>query len=232
MSGLKGWIASEKEKISGLTFTKKAEYIWEYYKLWIIGIVSFLAIGIFFIVRITTNVPDDWFYLTIANTRAEVGTDSRLWQEYVDFTGYDLKEKKVEFNDESYFDYTVNHARGNSYYEVFVAVTDAGILDAVTMEPEALTSLGESGRLMDLNREECSSIREKYGDRFLYAQPIDETYSTETVPVGINISDSILMTKYNVYTDGCALGIGAYSSNIDAVEQFLDFIFREVEPDA
>jgi hypothetical protein len=44
--------------------------------------------------------------------------------------------------------------------------------------------------------------------------------------VGIDISDSILMTRYHLYADGCALGIGAQSSNIDAVEKFLEYIYR------
>ena len=111
-------------------------------------------------------------------------------------------------------------------------MTDAGTLDAVTMEPEALTSLGESGRLLDLNRDECASIRAKYQDRFLYALPYDTEYSTEPVPVGIDISDSILMTKYHLYPEGCALGIGAQSNNLQAVERFLDYIYEGVDEGA
>jgi hypothetical protein len=57
--------------------------------------------------------------------------------------------------------------------------------------------------------------------------PYDEEYGEDQVPVGIDISDSILMTKYNLYPDSCALGIGAYSEHLDAVEQFLDYIFEE-----
>jgi hypothetical protein len=47
------------------------------------------------------------------------------------------------------------------------------------------------------------------------------------VPVGIDISDSILMSEYHLYSDGCALGIGAQSSNIDAVQKFLEYIYDE-----
>ena len=133
----------------------------------------------------------------------------------------------MTFNSEAYFDYADNHARGNVYYEVFVGFTDAGILDAVTMTPEALTELGRTGRLLDLSRPECAAIREKYGERFLYALPLDEEYSTEPVPVGIDISDSLLVTRYHAYPEGCALGIGALSGHVSAVEQFLDYIFQE-----
>lgn len=164
----------------------------------------------------------------MANTYAEVGNGSELWDGYVEYTGYDTKQKNVEFNCQSYFDYEKSLI-GNSYFEAFVAYTDAGTLDAVTMEKASLIALGKSGRLMDLDSEVCSSIKEKYGDRFVYCEAYGKEYSDEPIAVGIDISDSLLMKKYNMYKDSCVLGIGAKSSHIDAVEKFLDYIFEEVE---
>ena len=231
MAGLSGWFREEREKLRGLSPRSAAEYIWDYYKLWIIGIVSFVSLAVFLTYRIATNIPDTWVVILFVNTRAELGNQSELWQGYVEKTGYDLTEKRVEFQDQSYFDYTVNQARGNTYYELFTALVDAGQLDAVTMPPEALTALGQSGRLKDLDREECRVLRERWGDRLLYSLPYDTSYSQEPVPVGIDVSDSLLLSRYHAYPaeDGCALGIGANSEHLDAVEEFLEYIFQEVE---
>ena len=98
MNRLLGWFSTEKEKLRSMDGREAAQYIWGYYKLWIIGIVCFVALAIFLTVRITTTLSDHWFYITFVNTRAEVGNGSELWQGYVDYTGYDLKEKLVEFN--------------------------------------------------------------------------------------------------------------------------------------
>ena len=54
-----------------------------------------------------------------------------------------------------------------------------------------------------------------------------EEYSTEEVPVGIDLSDSLLVTKYHIYEDNCVLGIGAYSHNLENVEQFLRFVLGD-----
>ena len=110
---------------------------------------------------------------------------------------------------------------------MFAGFTDAGLLDAVTMETDSLTLLGASGRLLDHSRPESASITEKYGDHFLYALPIDTEYSTEEVPVGIDISDSRIVTEYQIYDESCALGIGAFSGHIEAIEAFLDFLYAE-----
>ena len=49
----------------------------------------------------------------------------------------------------------------------------------------------------------------------------------DKVAVGIDISDSKLVTKYGIYPLDAALGIGAKSERVDAVEKFLDFIYSE-----
>ena len=230
MDSLKSWFSREKEKIHNLeTFRKKAEYIWQYYYLWIIGIAFAVFMIGYIAYHYTTALKENWFFITFTNTYADVGDDSDLWKGYVEYTGYDTTVKNVEFNNLSYFDYASGKAAGNEYYEMFVAHVEAGTLDAVTMEKESLEALGSTGRLMDLNDERCSSIMEKYGDRLVWCEPDDEDDGSDRVPVGIDISDSSLMTEYEIYPDSCVLGIGSYAQHIDAVEEFLDYIFEEAE---
>lgn len=49
----------------------------------------------------------------------------------------------------------------------------------------------------------------------------------EKIPVGIDLSDSILVSKYHLYADSCALGIGAQSENLEEVEYFIGFVLGE-----
>lgn len=203
-------------------------YIWTYFKIPVIAIVFVLAFGTFLAIRIATNIPDNWLMVTFANTYADAGTGSDIWEDFTESAGYDLKQKKVEFNASSYFDYTKNQARGNAYYNAFVALADAGEIDAVTMACDSLAALGQSGRLMDLNDERLTDVKAKYGDRFIYYEPAeDDEQRSAPIPVGIDVSDSSLVNKYHIYSEDCALGIGAHSQNIKEIEDFLDFILGE-----
>lgn len=220
------WVKAEREKISGISGTsKKIGYIWEYYKLWIIGIVFSIWFVTFAVRQYTTSLKDYWCYMIFANTYADAGDHSKLWEDYTKYAGFDLTEKAVRFEANSYFDY-LKGVTGNSYFEAFVAYADSGTLDAIVMGKDSLTALGKTGRLMDLNSEACTAIREKYGDRFLYAVPFDEEYSSGEVPVCIDISDSRLVSQYKIYSESCAIGIGAMSKNVKSVELFLDFLFE------
>ncbi|MBO6134086.1 MAG: hypothetical protein J6P05_07120 [Lachnospiraceae bacterium] len=218
----------EWDKIRSRPSLKSAlSYIWDYYSLWIVGIAAGL-ITISYLAWHSLFMPkENWFYITFTNTFEEIGTGSRLWEDYLEFTGFDLKTKNVVFDNSSYFDYKKG-AIGNSYYEAFVAHVEAGTLDAVTAEKDSLIALGSTGRLLDLNRPEAAEIKAKYGERFLYTEPYDKDYGVQEVPVGIDLSDSRLAREYGLYGEGgCALGVGAYSKNLEAVELFLDFILGE-----
>lgn len=225
MNRLKAFFQSEKEKLRGYEGKAKAEYIWQYYKLWIIGIV--LAV---FLIALTVYqrliIPsDNWFYITFANTSAEVDQGSELWQGFVDYSGYDTKEKNVYFNDSCYFD--PQSSSYSEYYTYFVAYVEAGTLDLIAMERDDLEALGTTGRLLDLNREEADNLAEKYADRLIYAVPNDTEYSTEPVPIGIDLSDTCLVEKYHIYADSCAVGLSVNCPHLDAVEKFLDYIIEE-----
>ncbi len=221
--------SEEKEKLKRLPFKEKLRYIWTYFWIPIVAIVLVLGFGTFLIVRIATNIPDNWLMVTFANTTAQAGTGSQLWEDFTDYAGYDLKEKKVEFNAESYFDYLKDQAKGNAYYNAFVTLSDVGELDAITMESASLAALGQSGRLFDLNNEKCAALKTKYANRFVYYTPTDENGTElDPIPVGIDISDSLLVTKYHLYVDSCALGVGAHSENIKEVGDFLNFVLGEV----
>lgn len=222
---LADWLKAEREKIAGIPgAAKKIEYIWEYYKLWIIGIVFCIWFVTFAVRQYTTNLRDYRCYMIFANTYADAGDHSKLWEDYVEYAGIDTSKEAVRFDASSYFDY-LKGVTGNTYFETFVAYADSGTLDAIVMGRDSLTELGKTGRLLDLDSEACSSIRAKYGDRFLYAVPLDEQYSTGEVPVCIDISDSRLVSQYGVYSEPIALGICAQSQNVESVELFLDFLF-------
>ena len=221
--------AREKEKLDKLTTRQKIRYIWDYYWLWILGIVCFFSIGGYMIYRACFAVKDYWFFCVFANTMEDGGNGSGLWKDFVAYSGYDTSQKKVEMNASMYFDPSIPGGTNNSYYQGFVALVESGELDCVVMNTEGLQGVGSSGRLLDLTDESCQEIYAKYKDRLVYCEPYDEEYEKDLVPVGIDISDSLLITKYHLYEGDCALGISAYTSRPEGVETFLEFLFSEAE---
>ncbi len=216
----------ELAKIASLPMKQRIQYIWDYYWLWIIGIGFAVIFGSWFLWRSTTAIRENWIGVVFPNAMTRVGNGSKLWKDYVEYTGYDTTQKNVLFEDQLYFDPTTPSGMNNPYYETFVAMIETGQMDAVTMRREEMEALGKSGRLIDLSSEPCREIYERYKDRLVYSIPYDTEYSTEPVPIGIDVSDSILMTEYQIYEKSCVYAIGSYSRNIDAAARFLDWILE------
>ena len=84
---------------------------------------------------------------------------------------------------------------------------------------------GETGST-DASAAPQGEIYEKYHDRLVYSIPYDTEYSTQPVPIGIDVSDSILMTRYLIYENSCVYAIGSYTRNLDAAVKFLDWILE------
>ena len=219
---LVNWFHAERDKMRELNAREKVQYIWGYYHLWVIGISAFLAISVFLTVRISTAIREEWLHGMFANTMADAGNGSELWKDFTEFSGLDLTQGRVEFNAEAYFDYLKNQAKGNNYYNAFVALTDGGILDFITMETPSLEALAQSGRLTDLRLERCRELYTRYADRLVYFHGIEGE-----IPVGFDISDSLLVTKYGLYRNSCAIGICAQSEKMDTIALFMRFILKE-----
>lgn len=225
---LQAHFASEREKISYLDAKGKLAYILHYYWLWILGIGGGIFMLFYILFHAFFTVKDYWFYGIYANTMTDAGNGSSLWRDFVVYAGYNPKVKKVEMNARTYFDPSVQGGTNNSYYQMFVAVTEAKDLDVLVMGTKGLQAVGSSGRLLDLNDEKAASVLEKYEDRIIWCDPYNEEYSTEPVPVGIDISDSLLVTKYHLYDESeeIALGLGAYTQRPESAEKFLEFILQ------
>ena len=172
------------------------------------------------------TTKDYWFYGIFANTTADAGNGSALWKDFVEYAEFDTKLKRVEMNAASYFDPSLPGGTNNSYYQMFVAVTEAKDLDVLVIGTEGLTEVGRSGRLRDMRDLSDTSFLKEYEDRIIYCEPYDEEYSSEPVPVGVDISDSLLVTKYHLYEGNCALGFGAYTTREESAELFLKFILN------
>lgn len=221
------WFQTEQEKLRGMTGRQAAEYIWQYYKLWIIGIVSALCIGVYLTVLSMTTPSENWLYVCFANVPPGMvlSEDSEIHQSYADYTGMDLTEKKLVFDTNCYCNPS-EKTYGNNYYNKMVALLDGGILDLLVMEEADLQAVGSTGRLLDLQGD-FYRLDPKWEDRLVYCENADPDYEKTLVPIGVDLTGSFLTAPDGPYPEGCVVGIGAYSAHPERLEQFLTFFLED-----
>lgn len=229
MKQRKKWFEGEREKIGTLPLKAKAEYIWNYYKIWIIAAAALLLFAVYIGRTVRGAIGDNWFYACFANTSADVGSDSAFCRDFADYAGYDLRQKNLVFNAQMY----CRPSKGkynDVYYQNLVAFLDGGVLDVLIMEKPEIQTLGAGGRLLDLEDERVRAVYEKYKDRLVFCEPYRaEEYGKSRVAVGIDLAGSVLVGDHRAYPDGCVLAISSQAPHMDQIECFLAYLFGEAE---
>lgn len=229
MGRFQQWFSAEREKLQRLSPRERAGYIWDYYKLWIIGILSAIVLVTAAAVHVHNTLAENWFYACFGNTYADIGSGSSFCRGFASYAGYDLEEKNLVFNAQCYCKPSES-TYGNSYYEALITYLDSETLDVLVMEEEDLLAIGASGRLLDLEDARVVNLLERYRDRLVYCEPFREDYGKDLVPVGIDLSGTPLVGEYRAYPEGCVLGISAVAPHLDQAEVFLTYLFKEAEP--
>ena len=224
MRSLPQWYRDEREKLKGYSLRGRLKYIWQYYRLWIIGIGFVLCFAAYAIWNYVTVPGEIHFYGIFSNTYAQLGKGSAFYDGFVKAAGYDLSTGVVEIDCANYCKPS-GRVIGNDYYEKLISMIDGGVDDVWIAQAEDVIAIGEAGRLLDLNSELAAPLREKYADRFVYCTPLDESYSDQPVPVGIDLSGTALVGEYRAYSEGAVLGVSAHTRRFDQVPVFLEYLF-------
>ena len=116
------WLETERRKLEGMTAGKKLEYIWQYYRLWIVAALSAAALVLYLAVHIAGAVRETHLYVLFVNTYAEVGNGSPLWKGYVERYAVDTFAENVVFDTGNFFNMAQGDVTGNHYYEKAVVL--------------------------------------------------------------------------------------------------------------
>lgn len=225
MRTLPQWYRDEREKLKGYGLMDRLRYIWQYYRLWIIGIGFVLGFTVYAVWNYVTVPGEIHFYGILSNTYAQLGEGSDFYWGFVRKAGYDLDEGVVELDCANYCKPS-GRATGNTYYEKLISMLDGHVDDIWIAEAEDVIAVGETGRLMDLDRDTTGAL-EKYADRFVYCTPLREDYSPDPVPIGIDLAGTALADgEFSPYPGGAVLAINAYTQRLDQVPVFLEYIFE------
>lgn len=221
---LRKWYRQEKQKLEALDTRQKAEYIWQYYKLWIICIACALCFLGYTVYTVSFVPKENWLYVVMANVspQAQAEKGSGLHQALADFAGYDLNEKNLVLDTNCYC-FPSEEPYNNHYYDKLIALLDGGILDALVMKAGELESLGKTGRLLDLQGARYQ-VSEKWSDRLIYLNNTFSDYEKERIPIAIDLTGSLLD---ELYPDGCAIALSAAAPHPEELDTLLSFLFSE-----
>lgn len=195
----------EKEKLKGMGFRKKLEYIWEYYKPQMAMVV--LVIIAFFI---GYDIYENSKMVTHLNINVVNGGNydyEAAEQEVKDILGVNGKYDEVMVGGSLITDATGSEFDYNAQM-VFVTQLQAAGLDVVIMPEKLCENQAERGLLADMEEVLGEELYNSFGDR------ISQYY--------ITLEDSELAEKYDLVYDPVCIGVAVTSKHYENAAKWIE----------
>jgi hypothetical protein len=200
----------------------KAIYIWDYYKLWIIGAVVIVGLTIYLVqifARPRENIAFEAAFVNCYDSVSDSSDMAKGFDMYLKGSDVGDIEGTIVYDNNLFFNLSKSSDYNNSYYQKLIAYLEAGTYDVVVSDYDNLIGVGQGGRYIDLRDERIKSVYEAYSDQAVYVET-DEG----NIPIGIDISDSPIIEAMNSYANGCYIAFSANSSHYDKGIAYLEYL--------
>lgn len=215
-------VQKEKKKLKGMTFTKKVEYIWDYYKIHIISTLTFLL----FAGSIGNSVYQNIKYeeilscVIINNSLSEENRDY-IYNGFSEFYGLDVESETLMFDDGMYINLDTPNESTYASTQKFAAMVAAKSIDTLITDPSVFDNYADEGTFYDLSTLLPKDLYTQVEDFLYYAK--DEEGNEK--PFGLNLSSSHLTKDAGLYIEPPILGVIINSQNTNVAIEFIKYFF-------
>lgn len=208
----------KKTDFKALSNKAKAEYVWDYYKWHIFGVIAGVALIVYLVYHYTTY-RDPLLNIIMINCNDPFTVDDSGYSEFLEAYDYDTKEYPISLNASLQFsdeDSSLNYSDN----QVLTAMVATGNQDLFFGTGSTFLDYAGSGALVDLSTVLSEDVLEKYSDYIIYST---DDGAVEPYPCAIELTDNEWVQKYNYY-DICYFGIFYQNQNLEACTQFAEFL--------
>lgn len=214
----------EKDKLSKMNMKGKLEYIWEYYKYWIIGIIAFIALIYGIVDAQIENSKPTYLYLTMVNSNLVSPKETTLMDEFADYAQINLDKEKlnldtsIQMKTDMSDEYSMNSSA--KMFAQFAAKT----IDATVMDKDMIDFFVEKDAFVDLKEVLPEDFYNAHKDNFITGK---DSEGKEFV-CAMDISDSVIFQSSNAYVSNTPYYSIIVNSNNQANSiEFLQFLYSK-----
>lgn len=214
----------DKENMRQMKPAEKAGYIWDYYKIPLIGITAVIALAVYFLFLFLRPSPEPVLSVEVLNSQTGIGEGTEFCTGFRSFAGIDSGSGTIQIMNQLFFDLSKESDYASTYYMKLLAEIDAGTVDAVISGWTNIDKMGTAGYFLDLKDSGTSHLYQEYQDRILTVTSAEG----EVHPIAFDLSDSSVLSNAGiVYTEKACLAVSPKAKHMGNVEKLLEFLYSE-----
>lgn len=214
-------IKEQTEKFKDMTLSQKADYIWTYYKLWILGTIAVVLIIVMTAQAIIENSKPSYISIMfLSSTAQDGGARCTVGSEFLEKQGVDTEKFKSEFDYATYLDNDYTNQQSMAGQIKLISMYQAGQVDIVCAKDVVLEGSGDVGGYSNLEEILPDGMLDE-----LIKKGYEPYYYTEKIYDDMELPDS---EGNRPYTDGETYIAGLYIDKCDKlVGEGDSFVYNE-----
>lgn len=201
-------IKKESIKLKDMPPRKKAEYIWEYYKIPIIGLLAVVVFIITFTRDYRINKRPYFLDAIVINSDIGYSADNYLLNDFVKYAGVDTETYNIAVDTSIYVDEEKFDQMTMANSQKIMALFAAGELDVVMGPDSIMDQYGKMDAFMDLEPVISGDLKKRLEDagcEMYYATAYEDDEDGNPVPVKTYLAGVYLdRSKYLASLEGGA----------------------------
>jgi len=222
---LRDEIKVQNKKLKDMTFAQKKEYIWEYYRIHIIGTLIAIVTVICLIIMFMRNDYKAVFTTVVVDGNMTGFNDNtdKLTVGFTQYLGIDGKSKRVIFSN----NYSLIQRTGDedAYYSTqkIVAMATTKSIDGYLCEYDYATFYSSDDELFLTDLRELFTANElsKLSDYLVYYTATDGT----KFPIAVDLTSTRVKTETDLTMTRPCYGVVSTSTHTDNAVKFIKYAF-------
>jgi len=213
----------EKEKLKQMDTKGKVEYIWEYYKFWIIGTLAMMILIYGLVDAQIENSKETYIYVTMVNSQLVSSGETSLLDDFADSIGIDTSEKKVILDTSIQMDAEVSSEYSMNSSAKMFAQFAAKTIDVTVMNKDMIDFFDDKDAFASLDKVLPADFYNAHKDNFITGT---DSEGNEYI-CAMDISDSVIFQESNAYSETPYFSIVSNTENLDNSIQFLEYLYSK-----
>lgn len=221
------WFREETEKLSKMSWKKRFEHLWEYYRYHALAALSALGILIMFILGQQYNQQEVLISGLFVNTDTSAQGYHYLTEDYHHFRNGTNKQRAdiIETMVISYTDNSLSGDNGNLIMQIDAMIA-AQTLDYMFVDETAYAFYSARGMLMDLSQVLSGEQLIRLDDKLVHSESVA---GRDPFCDALDITDSGFAKSFGLTKQPSYLVVLANTPRPEAVEEFLNYLLDSAE---
>jgi hypothetical protein len=213
----------EKAKLKPMNTKEKVEYIWEYYKYWIIGTLAALALIYGIVDAQIENSKDNYIYVTLINSQLVSSGETTLIDDFATYADVDPDNQKVNLDTSIQMDPEMSTEYSMNSSTKMFAQFASNTIDITVMNKDMIDFFDDKDAFASLDQVLPADFYNAHKDRFITGTDSEG----KQFICAMDVSDSVIMKESNAYGETPYLSIVVNTENLDHCIQFLEYLYSK-----